>query len=198
MADEIQVICKRNKEVGIMGSGTQIECYNMWNHIFNFYCFGRTSYDNDLGVEENLSRFTRIFGKAAKTLAEIIRLYEAAYQGEASILDGGWYFIEHIDKEKIYSLYDKALDTADTPAHRNNIRMMRMEFRYTDVECRESIPRHYGAYYPLHRWEDPTGELWYMSRFDSFKHNDPGFGITIPVDIEKDRGFIPDRWYDFE
>ena len=198
MADEIQPICKRNKELGIMGAGTQIECYNLWNHIFNFYCFGRTAYDNALGVEENLACFTRIFGKAAKTLAEIIRLCEAAYQGEASILDGGWYFIEHIDKEKIYSLYNKALDTADTPAHRNNIRMMRMEFRYTDVECVESIPRHYGAYYPLHRWEDPTGELWYMSRFDSFKHNDPGFGITIPVDIEKDRGFVPDRWYDFE
>ncbi|MBQ9976557.1 MAG: DUF4838 domain-containing protein [Clostridia bacterium] len=198
MADEIQPICRRNKELGIMGSGTQIECYNMWNHIFNYYCFGRTAYDNDLGVRENLARFTRIFGKASETLAEIIRLYEEAYQGEASILDAGWYFIEHIDKDKIYSLYDKALDKADTPAHRNNIRMMRMAFRYTDVECRESIPRHYGGYYPLHRWDDPTGELWFMSRYDSFKHNDPGFGITIPVDIERDKGFVPDRWYDFE
>ena len=76
--------------------------------------------------------------------------------------------------------------------------MMRMAFRYSDIECLESIPRGYGAYYPLQKYDDPTGKLYYMSRFDSFMHNDPGYAIDIPVDIEPNDRFTPDRWYEFE
>ena len=36
MADEVQSIWQRFKEKDIMGSGTQIECFNLWNHLLNF------------------------------------------------------------------------------------------------------------------------------------------------------------------
>jgi len=29
-------------------------------------------------------------------------------------------------------------------------------------------------------------------------HNDPGYGIAIPVDVKPSDRFVPDRWYEFE
>jgi len=37
MADEMQAMCKRFIEMGIDGTETQLEVYNMWNNIFNFF-----------------------------------------------------------------------------------------------------------------------------------------------------------------
>ncbi len=35
------------------------------------------------------------------------------------------------------------------------------------------------------------------SHFDSFLHNDPGFGITIPVECTN-TSYVPDIWYQME
>lgn len=198
IADEVQALCRHYVKEGVLGTATQIECFNLWNHIFNFFTFARTAYDTELSMEDNLKVFSRIFGAAAPYVEEIIRMAESCLDGRATIMNAGIYLMEHIDREKVYALYEKALDSADSAAARNNVRMMRMEFRYTDVEVEENRKKDpEEPYASLRKYEDPTGELAFMTRFDSFKHNDPGYGITIPVDCE-DKGFVPDRWYSFE
>lgn len=197
MADEIASIFKRFSETGVMGSGTQIECFNMWNHIFNFYTFARTAYDTSLTLEDCLNSFTRIFGAGAMYISEIIREAEACLDGQTDIMHAGLYLMDHIDKKKIYALYEKALNAAESPAHRNNIRMMRMVFRYSDLETSEETARDMENYKAFKEYEDPTGELYYISSFDSYKYNNPGYGIAVPVDCS-DKGFKPDKWYMFE
>nr|MBQ4318517.1 DUF4838 domain-containing protein [Clostridia bacterium] len=198
LADEIQPMAKANREKGIMGSGTQIECFNMWNNLFNFYCFGRTQYDDSLGIDENFDRFGRIFGGGAKYLREIMHMTESTLEGQANIQEGGMYMMKNIDKEKVYSLYEKALEAADSPVYRNNIKMHRMAFRYSDVETAEAMTQTGVKYSALRKYEDKTGELYFLSKFDSFMHNDPGYAIAIPVDVAASDTFVPDKWYEFE
>ena len=95
----------------------------------------------------------------------------------------------------------KGIAVATTPAARNNIRMMRMGFRYSDVECAHTkLGRDdFFHYVPFEDCEDPTGELYYLSHtFDTCKWNDPGFGIAFPLDCTKQADFQPDHWYEFE
>lgn len=199
-ADELQSYWKRFLEVGIDGSGTQIEYYNFWNHIFNFYCFARTGYNTQLSMEDNLAAFTRIFAEGAPYIAEIIRICEATLDGQADIGTAGAYLMAHLDKGACYALFDKALAAATTAAARNNIRMVRMAFRYSDIECEQTtIGKVAQRYTPYEVCNDPTGELYYMSHnFDSCRWNDPGFGIMLPLDCEKQAEFVPDHWYTFE
>lgn len=199
-ADEIQALSRRCMEVGIDGSGTQIEFFNHWNNIFNFYTFGRTYYDSNLSMEDNLIVFAKIFGEGASCIAEIIRRAEACLDGQVDISKAGLYLMDNLEKGPVYALFEKALTEAATPAARNNIRMMRMAFRYSDVECANTL---YGRaqmrYKKLEDCADPTGELYYMSRtYDTIHWNNPGFAIEIPVDCEKQAAFVPDKWYDFE
>ena len=200
-ADEQQSNWKRCMEVGISGSGTQIEYFNFWNHIFNFYCFARTGYDTALSMENHLEVFTRIFGEGAPYIAQIIRMAEACLDGQVKIHTAGLYLMEHIDKAAVYEAFDKALASAKTPEARNNIRMMRLGFRYSDVECFYTIigKDDFFRYVPYEECEDPEGELYFMSHhFDSSRWNDPGFGIMLPLDCRKQAEFIPDDWYNFE
>ena len=199
-ADELQSNWKRFMEKGIDGSGTQIEYFNFWNHIFNFYCFARTGYDTELSMEKNLASFTRIFGEGAFYIKEFIRMAEGVLDGQTDISKAGAYLMEHIDKRTAYGLFDRALEAAETPAARNNIRMLRMAFRYSDIECRETtIGKIDQEYKPYEECNDPTGELYYMSHhFDSCHWNDPGFGIMLPLDCKKQAEFVPDTWYAFE
>ena len=200
-ADEQQSNWKRCRETGISGSGTQMEYFNFWNHIFNFYCFARTGYDTTLSMEDHLQAFTGIFGKGAPYVAEVIRMAEACLDGQVKIYDAGMYLMDHIDKAAVYELYDKALAAAATPAARNNIRMMRMGFRYSDVECTHTLigKDDFYIYVAYEECNDPTGELYYMSHtFDSCRWNDPGFGIMFPLDCKKQAEFTPDHWYAFE
>ncbi len=199
-ADEMQSYWKRFMEMGIDGSGTQIEYYNFWNHIFNFFCFARTGYDTDLSFGDNLATYTKIFGEGAPYVAEIIRCCEAIVDGQVDIGRMGQYLMEHLEKEPIYALYEKALAAATTAAARNNIRMMRMAFRYSDLECANTtlgkVQQEYKTYEACN---DPTGELYYMSHnFDSCHWNDPGFAIMLPLECELQAEFTPDHWYQFE
>ncbi len=200
MADEIQAICRHNQNTGVLGSGTQIECFNLWNHLFNFYVFARTAYDNSISMEAHFPRFCRIFGEGAPYIAEIIRTAENCLDGQVPIKLGGLHIMEHMDKDALYALFDKALAAAETKAHRNNVRLMRMMYRYNELEARESLIKDEPyPYKSLKKYNDPTGELYYMStHFDSFLHNDPGYGITVPVDCEKSDFKPSDSWYDFE
>ena len=76
-------------EVGISGAGTQIEYWNFWNNIFNFYSFARSGYNTELSMEDNLSAFTKIFGEGASYIAEIIRIGEACLDGQVNITAAG-------------------------------------------------------------------------------------------------------------
>ena len=198
MADEMQAICKRFLEMGIDGTETQLEVYNLWNNIFNFYAYGRTAYDTEKSLNDNLSLFCRIFGEGAEDVAESIRYAESVLDGQSEIMRAGIYLMNNIDKEKMYDGFERALSKAKTEGARNNIRLMRMAFRYSDLECREKYEDDETGYKNLKHYDIPErGELLYMQKhFDTYVSGD-GFGIMIPVEGE-DNGFTPDKWYDFE
>ncbi len=200
-ADEFQAYWKRFMEVGITGAGTQIEYWNFWNNIFNFYSFARTGYDTTLSLDDNLAAFSKIFGEGACYIAEIIRMGEACLDGQVTIKKAGLFLMENIDKEACYANFEKALAAATTSEARNNIRMMRMMFRYSDIECKYTKlgKDDFYTYVAYEDIEDPDGELHYMSHnYDSSKWNVPGFGCAFPVDNQKQAEFAPDKWYAFE
>ena len=199
MADEIQSIWKRFENVGISGAGTQIECFNIWNHLMNLYTFGRTAYDSSLSFEDNLTSLTRLFGEGGSEIAQAIRLMEQTLDGQEIIGFAGKYMIEHIDKETVYGLFEKALAATKGKTERNNIRLLRMAFRYSDIETADSSNSRRTAVSRFQDYDDPTGELAYMAtHFDSFRHNDPGYAIAFPVTNTDTHSFVPDKWYDFE
>ncbi len=198
MADEMQAMCKRFTEKGIDGTETQIEVYNLWNNIFNFYTYGRTAYDTEKSLDNNLSLFCRIFGKGGEYIAENIRYAESVLDGQCEIMTAGIYLMKHIDKEKMYNGFENALNAAEDEAARNNVRLMRMAFRYSDLECREKYENDEKDYKALKHYDIPErGELLYMKKhFDSYDSHG-GYGIMIPVTGD-DNGFTPDKWYLFE
>ena len=200
-ADELQAILRGHKKKGIYGACTQIECYNFWNNAFNFFCFARTGYDTELSFEKNLHTFCKIFGGGAAYIEEIIHHGEKVLDGQVKVTAAGIYVAENADKEKIYNLYDRALSAAGNAEARNNVRLMRMSWRYTDIEVHNTEMRGTSWKYERHqKCPDPTGELYYMStHFDSGFFNNPGYGIMFPLNCEEnDRDFSDDPWYCFE
>ena len=148
-------------------------------------------------MEDNLKKFSLLFGEGAKDIEEIIKMLEECIDGNTRMHDCGHYLMEHIDKDKIYSLYDDAFSNAESAFFRNNIRMLRMVFRYTDIETREKLSKREEFNIVEKGYDDLTGELSKMSEFDSFWKNDPGYGIMIPVESKKDY-LCHDKWYEFE
>lgn len=198
VSDEFQSVCKRFAQIGIDGLGTQMECFNMWNNIFNFYAYARTAYDTALSFENNLERFCRIFGNGKEYIKEIIKTSEKTADGQEPIHRISRYLVENIDRKKIYDLYENALGSAKAPRERNNIRLMRMVWHYSVLEV--TNPRYtdkdLGA---ISTADDKSGELWFMHQnFDSFTSENEGFGISIPTEKRSDTEFVPDKWYDFE
>ena len=195
-ADEMQSIFSFMKAQGISGSGTQIECFNHWNNLFNFYCFGRTADDVSLSAADHMERFCRLFGKGAPQIREILRLYEDTLEGQVPMNEAGIYLIEHIEKERIYSLFEAALAAADNARCRNNIRMMRLAFRYSDLTV--SDPVEDKSSHRLLKYEDKTGELAYMAaHYDSYFANYTGYGISVLAEGQAP-DTAPDKWYEFE
>lgn len=203
-ADEMQAIAKYYVEKGFAGSGTQFECFNLWNNLLNFYCFARTGYDTELSLEDNIRAIGRLFGTAADTVGEIFHIYEDTLNGEVTIDKAGFFFREHVDVEKVYALFDKALDEAgDSGTAANNVRLLRMAFRYTMLDDKD---KEMDAGTPEGR------EMIYMCRnFNSYLSKS-GHGISVPVNyyLSKDSKFgfrIPedevpdlsrtDKWYAF-
>ncbi len=197
MADELQSIWRYYKDNGILGAGTQIECFHIWNHLHNLYCFGRIGYDNSLSMESCLEKLGALFGEGAPYVLEIIRMAEELLDGQAPIEDSPDILMKLIDADKVFSLYEKALAAATSKRYRNNIRLMRMGFRYSVLEYNDK--GHGQPFSWLLEYEDETGELAYMAtRFDSFEHNYTGYGIAFPLSNKDVKGFVPDKWYLFE
>ena len=114
-------------------------------------------------------------------------------------MTAGLYLMRHLDMPKIYDLMEKALAAATTPAARNNIRVFRMELRYSDLECQVTEMFDDTNYKVLEPCPDPTGELYYMSHYwATSRWNNPGLGIMVPVDCQPEVEFLPDHWYAFE
>ena len=85
-------------------------------------------------------------------------------------------------------MYEKALETAETKLARNNVRLMRMVFRYSHLKVeKDQNP------------ENDNGEIYYMSeKFNSYLSGKEGYGIAI-CDKDCIKGnFEPDYWYAFE
>lgn len=135
-------------------------------------------------MEDHLACFSRIFGKGAHAVQTVIRLCEQCLDGQVKINEAGMYLMQHVDKKRIYALYDEAFDAAETALFRNNIRLMRMTFRYSDLETQQEGAEKLSPYQVLKEYPNVSSELLYMTSFDSFKYNDPGFGIMIPVKAE--------------
>ena len=183
-ADEMQSIDRYFKDHSFSGRGTQIECFNVWNNVLNFYAFGRNQYDTELSLERCIRDMSRLFGAGADAVAEILCIYENTLDGQVPINDTGKWFALHADAPTIYDLFEKALDQGEAPIYRNNIRLMRMAFRYTMLLQQNT--------------EEAKEELGVlMSHFDSYKVNDPGFGIAFDVPYRTQK--LPDdKWYRFE
>ena len=197
MADEVQAIWKYFKEHGILGAGTQLEAFHLWNHLVNFYCFGRSGYDNTLSLDDNLAKLAPLFGEGAPYIAEIVKIMEDIVDGQATIGKTPDYLMSKLDCAVIYDLYEKALACTTNARTRNNIRMMRMVFRYSDLEYHD--PGHNQKFSALLEYEDKTGELAYMAtKYDSFKHNYTGYAIAFPLSNKDTKDFQPDKWYFFE
>ena len=197
MADELQSLWKYYRENDVMGSGTQFECFNVWNYLVNLYCFARTGYDCSLSMQDNLDRLNRIFGEGAPYINKIIVYLEEINDGQVDLRTAADYLMQHIDIDQVYDWFEQAYSVASTPLFRNNIRMLRMAFRYSDLEYHDSCHKVSSVW--LMDYEDATGELAYMSiNYDSFVHNKVGYGIDFPVANKDTKGFQPDKWYLFE
>lgn len=177
MADALDNIYRYFKSNGYCeGSGTQMECYNLWNFLFNFYMHGRTSYDTSMGMAKNLNRFCRIFGKGAPYVESYIRYVEHFFEGQGGTHPGKW-FMEHVDKDVVYDYFEKAYQAQPEGKLRDNIRLLRMAFRYGD----------------LYTNGGGDGELQYMKdHFDSYGHL-AGYGLSV---LKGGAGtFSPNQWY---
>lgn len=181
MADEIDDIYTHMKSTGYaQGSGTQIECYNMWNFVFNFYMFGRTSYNTSMKMADNLDRFGQIFGAGAPHIRSYLEYAEGFYEGQirmdSKLWPGKW-FAQNVDRNKVYEFFEKAFNAEPEGRLRDNIRMLRMAFRYTDLYVNGGN----------------DGEMKYMhDHFDSYGSG-KGYGIAILK--EGSGSFTPDKWY---
>lgn len=197
MADELQSIWKYFKENGIQGSGTQFEPFNVWNYLVNLYCFARTGYDDSLSMQDNLDRLIRIFGEGAPYINNIILHLEDVNDGQVDLRTAADYIFQHMDVAQVYEWFEKALAAASKPLFRNNIRMMRMAFRYSDLITHD--PLHKVCSVWLMEYEDATGELAFMAKnYDSFVQNKVGYGIDFPLSNKDTKDFQPDKWYQFD
>ena len=105
--------------------------------------------------------------------------------------------MENVDKAKIYERFERAFLLAETPRERNNLRLTRMVFRYSDLETQDPASRNEKYASVFDNYVDESGELAKMTEYDSFYKNNPGYAITIPLSSAK-TNFIPDKWYLFE
>lgn len=194
MADEICAIYEHFVKTGYcMGSATQMECYNLWNYLFNFFVHGRKGYDVRLSLTELADRFSRLFGAAASYVKEYLLYVEDFSNGQPGYGNAcAKYFASHVDRVKVYSLFEKGLSAIEEDAKKTQnlqihaqidaLKLLRMAFRYSDLLT-----------------NDPENdELVYMStHFGSLWSalGQSGYGISI-VPKPGESQYVPDKWYD--
>lgn len=185
MADEIVKINEHFAETGYCkGTATQMEPYNLWNYLFNFYVHGRKGYDIALSFEELLNSFSMIFREASPFVKEYINYVEqfSDGQGENGNVCAA-YFASHVDTEKVYAIFERAYDSLPEGTYKDNLRLLRMAFRYSDLEV--NVPQ--------------SEEILYISKnFGSFwgELGQTGYGISTYAK-PAESGFKPDKWYQF-
>jgi hypothetical protein len=168
----------------------------------NFYCFGRTHYDTDLSLEDQIQKICKLFGNGAEFVAEIFRIYEATNNGELPLNQATDQLRQNIDANKVYALFDQALDaTMNDAAAANNIRLLRMAFRYTmldrdevnvgDPECEELIYmcRNFNSYLTKGGYGIALPVNFYLNEKSLYSFRDPGGPVA---DLSK-----TDKWYAF-
>jgi Domain of unknown function (DUF4838) len=183
-ADELQAIFQSYAANGnkIIGAHTGANVQNHWNYLLDFYTYGRTLYDYSLSFEDNLDRFARIFGDGGPYVKSYLRYVEGLVEGQWSIVDAGQNWIFDADMGTIYGFFENAYNAATTASARNNLRLLRMVIRYTELS-------NYGT---------GADERYYMwENFDSGTSGNTGYGIGIP-DNGSPGPFQPDRWYTIE
>lgn len=183
-ADELQAIFQSYAANGnkVVGAHTGANIQNHWNYLFDFYTYGRTLYDYSLTFEDNLERFAAIFGEGAPSVKSYLRYVEGLVEGQWSIVDAGQYWIFNADMDTIYADFEDAYSAATTASARNNLRLLRMVVRYTELS-------NYGT---------GAAERYYMwENFDSGTSGNTGYGIGIP-DNGSPGPFQPDKWYAIE
>ena len=199
MADEMQAVWRRYREAGIAGSGTQIECFNLWNHLLNFYAFARTGYDTEKTLADHIAALCHLFGAGGEKVAEVMRYLEAEQDGQVDVGHAGLHLMHHIDRAAVYRLFDEALAATETERERNNIRLLRMAFRYSDLDSFDKTSEVWDWKGAHREYDDPTGELAYLATgYESFARNNPGYGISCPALNTDTKGFEPNEWYWFE
>jgi hypothetical protein len=123
-----------------------------------------------------------IFGAGAPAVKSYLRYVESLVEGQWSIVDAGQFWIFNADMDTIYSHFEDAYSAATSAAARNNLRLLRMAVRYTELS-------NYGA---------GAAERYYMwENFDSGTSGKTGYGIGIP-DKGSPGSFHPDKWYAIE
>jgi uncharacterized protein DUF4838 len=183
-ADELQAIFQSYAANGnrVIGAHTGANIQNHWNYLFDFYTYGRTLYDYALTFDDNLERFAVIFGEGAPAVKSYLRYVESLVEGQWSIVDAGQYWIFNAEMDTIYAYFEEAYSAATSAAARNNLRLLRMAVRYTELS-------NYGT---------GAAERYYMwENFDSGTSGKTGYGIGIP-DKGSPGSFQPDKWYAIE
>lgn len=199
MADELQAIWRRYTEADIAGSGTQIETFNLWNHLLNFYAFARTGYDTSLSLSDHIASLCRLFGEGGERIAEIMQYLEDEQDGEVDVGHAGLALMQRIDRPYVYRLFDEALAKTTGARRRNNIRLLRMAFRHSDLDTFDKTTEVWDWKGAHREYDDPTGELAYIAtNYESFSRCDPGYAISCPALNTDTKGFVPDVWYAFE
>ena len=121
-------------------------------------------------------------------MAKIFDIYEKTMDGQVPIDQSGVFFAQNVDKQTVYELFDLALSEADNAVAKNNVRLARMAFRYTDLSA------------PLGEQTIASceaDELDYMfTKFNSYLSGD-GYGIAIPGRTKTD-AVCDDIWYKFD
>ncbi len=199
MADELQAIWRRYREIGIAGSGTQMETFNLWNHLLNFYAFARTGYDTSLSLSDHIASLCRLFGEGGERVAGILQYLEDEQDGQADVAHAGQELMQRIDRPYVYRLFDEALAATRGARERNNLRLLRMAFRYSDLDTFDKTSEVWDWKGAHREYDDPTGELAYIAtHYESFGRNDPGYAITCPAFNTDTKDFVPNEWYQFE
>lgn len=185
MADEIIHIYEHFAETGYCkGTATQMEAYNLWNYLFNFYVHGRKGYDVSLTYGKLMDRFVKIFGNAAEYVCEYLNYVEEFSNGQgANGNECAEYFAKHVDCNKIYHIFEKAYEAQPEGTMRDNLRLLRMAFRYSDLQTNHPdsdeityISNHFGSFW---------GELGQV-----------GYGISTYAKPGT-TSFTQDKWYQF-
>ena len=125
-----------------------------------------------------------LFGNGANEVFQILQEYEKVLKGQVPINETAVFLAKNIDAQKIYALFESALEKAESSLVRNNTRLMRMAFRYTMLLQEDT--------------QTAKTELGVMaSYFDSFHNKDSAFGIAIVTD-QRAEELPEDTWYKFE